>query len=409
MLYDAYEVQRSFLAGASKLAGLGAGWLSNPANPFAYSSMGPVVGASLEVFAHASAPRGRPEFGIESTRIGRADVAVREEVVLRKPFGQLKHFARDGVDTGPPLLIVAPMSGHYATLLRGTVARLLPRHDIYITDWRDAKLVPVSEGSFDLDDYIDYLVAFLELVGKRAGERPHLLAVCQPAVPAFAATALMAKDKNPWRPRTLTMMGGPIDTRKAPTAINTLATQRKLPWFQNNVIATVPMIYPGAGRKVYPGFLQLAGFMTMNLGSHLISHWEMFKHLVVGDEESADSSRKFYEEYRSVCDMTAEFYLETVDRVFQRHLLPQGLLMHRGRKVDPAAIRDTPLLAIEGERDDISGLGQTRAALDIATRLPASKKHYFLAEDVGHYGIFNGRKWREKIAPVVGKFIAANA
>jgi poly(3-hydroxybutyrate) depolymerase len=409
MLYDAYEVQRSFLAGASKLAGLGAGWLSNPANPFAYSSMGPVVGASLEVFAHASAPRGRPEFGIESTRIGRADVAVREEVVLRKPFGQLKHFARDGVDTGPPLLIVAPMSGHYATLLRGTVARLLPRHDIYITDWRDAKLVPVSEGSFDLDDYIDYLIAFLELVGKRAGERPHLLAVCQPAVPAFAATALMAKDKNPWRPRTLTMMGGPIDTRKAPTAINTLATQRKLPWFQNNVIATVPMIYPGAGRKVYPGFLQLAGFMTMNLGSHLISHWEMFKHLVVGDEESADSSRKFYEEYRSVCDMTAEFYLETVDRVFQRHLLPQGLLMHRGRKVDPAAIRDTPLLAIEGERDDISGLGQTRAALDIATRLPASKKHYFLAEDVGHYGIFNGRKWREKIAPVVEKFIAANA
>jgi poly(3-hydroxybutyrate) depolymerase len=409
MLYDAYEVQRSFLAGASKLAGLGAGWLSNPANPFAYSSMGPVVGASLEVFAHASAPRGRPEFGIESTRIGRADVAVREEVVLRKPFGQLKHFARDGVDTGPPLLIVAPMSGHYATLLRGTVARLLPRHDIYITDWRDAKLVPVSEGSFDLDDYIDYLIAFLELVGKRAGERPHLLAVCQPAVPAFAATALMAKDKNPWRPRTLTMMGGPIDTRKAPTAINTLATQRKLPWFQNNVIATVPMIYPGAGRKVYPGFLQLAGFMTMNLGSHLISHWEMFKHLVVGDEESADSSRKFYEEYRSVCDMTAEFYLETVDRVFQRHLLPQGLLMHRGRKVDPAAIRDTPLLAIEGERDDISGIGQTRAALDIATRLPASKKHYFLAEDVGHYGIFNGRKWREKIAPVVEKFIAANA
>jgi poly(3-hydroxybutyrate) depolymerase len=409
MLYDAYEVQRSLLAGASRLAGLGAGWLSNPANPFAYSSMGPVVGASLEVFAHASAPRGKPEFGIDSTRVGRTEVAVREEVVLRKPFGQLKHFARDGVAAGPPLLIVAPMSGHYATLLRGTVARLLPRHDIYITDWRDAKLVPLSDGSFDLDDYIDYLIAFLELVGKRAGERPHLLAVCQPAVPAFAATALMAKDKNPWRPRTLTMMGGPIDTRKAPTAINTLATQRKLPWFQNNVIATVPMIYPGAGRKVYPGFLQLAGFMTMNLGSHLISHWEMFKHLVVGDEESADSSRKFYEEYRSVCDMTAEFYLETVDRVFQRHLLPQGLLMHRGRKVDPAAIRDTPLLAIEGERDDISGIGQTKAALDITTRLPASKKQYFLAEDVGHYGIFNGRKWREKIAPVVEKFIAANA
>ena len=408
MLYDAYEVQRSLLAGASRLAGLGAGWLNNPSNPWGYSSMGPLVAASLEVFAHASAPRGKPEFGIHSTRIGRKDVPVHEEILLRKPFGQLKHFVRKGVESSPGLLIVAPMSGHYATLLRGTVERLLPGHDIYITDWRDAKLVPLSDGSFDLDDYIDYVIEFLELIGKKTGERPHLLAVCQPAAPAFAATALMAKDMSPWRPKTLTMMGGPIDTRKAPTAVNTLATQRPLPWFQNNVVATVPMIYAGAGRKVYPGFLQLAGFMTMNLGSHLISHWEMFKHLVVGDEEGADASRRFYDEYRSVCDMTAEFYLQTVDRVFQKHLLPQGLLMHRGRKVDPAAIRDTALLAIEGERDDISGLGQTKAALDIATKLPAAKKKYFMAKDVGHYGIFNGRKWREKIAPVLEKFIAAN-
>jgi poly(3-hydroxybutyrate) depolymerase len=408
MLYDAYEVQRSFLAGASKLAGMGAGWLNNPSNPWGYSSMGPLVAASLEVFAHASAPRGKPEFGIHSTRIGRKPVAVHEEIVLRKPFGQLKHFKREGVTGGPSLLIVAPMSGHYATLLRGTVERLLPGHDIYITDWRDAKLVPLSEGSFDLDDYIDYLVEFLELIGERTGERPHLLAVCQPAVPAFAATAIMARDKNRWRPKTLTMMGGPIDTREAPTAVNTLATQRPHSWFQNNVVATVPMIYPGAGRKVYPGFLQLAGFMTMNLGSHLISHWEMFKHLVVGDEESATSTQKFYEEYRSVCDMTAEFYLQTVDAVFQKHLLPRGKLIHRRRKVDPAAIRDTALLAIEGERDDISGLGQTKAALDIASRLPEAKKKYFMARDVGHYGIFNGRKWREKIAPVVEKFIAAN-
>jgi poly(3-hydroxybutyrate) depolymerase len=218
----------------------------------------------------------------------------------------------------------------------------------------------------------------------------------------------MAEDKNPWRPKTLTMMGGPIDTRRAPTAVNTLATQRPMGWFQNNVIATVPMIYPGAGRKVYPGFLQLAGFMTMNLGSHLISHWEMFKHLVVGDEEGADATRSLYDEYRSVCDMTAEFYLQTVDVVFQRHLLPEGEMMHRGRRVNPKAIRDTALLAIEGERDDISGIGQTEAALDIATKVPATKKKYFLAEDVGHYGIFNGRKWRERIAPVVEKFIAAN-
>jgi poly(3-hydroxybutyrate) depolymerase len=409
MLYDAYEVQRSLLAGASKLAGMGAGWLSNPSNPWGYSSMGPLVAASLEVFAHASAPRGKPEFGIDTVRVGRKDVAVDEEILLRKPFGQLKHFVREGVETGPALLIVAPMSGHYATLLRGTVERMLPQYDVYITDWRDAKLVPVSDGGFDLDDYIDCLVEFLELIGERTGQRPHLLAVCQPAVPAFAATALMSADKNKWRPRTLTMMGGPIDTRKAPTAVNTLATQRPFGWFENNVVATVPMIYPGAGRKVYPGFLQLAGFMTMNLGSHLISHWEMFKHLVVGDDEGADSTRDFYDEYRSVCDMTAEFYLQTVDVVFQRHLLPKGELMHRGRKVDPAAIRDTALLAIEGERDDISGIGQTRAALDIATKLPTSKKQYFLAKDVGHYGIFNGRKWREKIAPVVEKFIGANS
>jgi poly(3-hydroxybutyrate) depolymerase len=409
MLYDAYEVQRSFLAGASKLAGLGAGWLNNPANPWGYNSMSPLVAASLEVFAHAAAPRGKPEFGIDTVRLKGKDVPVHEEILLRKPFGQLKHFYREGHDEGPHLLIVAPMSGHYATLLRGTVQRLLPSFDVYITDWRDAKLVPLSEGKFDLDDYIDYLIEFLELIGKKTGERPHFLAVCQPAVPAFAATALMNADKNPWRPKTLTMMGGPIDTRLAPTAINTLATQRPFAWFEQNVIATVPIIYPGAGRKVYPGFLQLAGFMTMNLGSHLVSHWEMFKHLVVGDEESASSTQKFYDEYRSVCDMTSEFYLQTVDVVFQQHLLPQGRMEHRGRPVDPAAIRDTALLAIEGERDDISGIGQTKAALDIAAKLPKSKKHYLLAEDVGHYGIFNGRKWRERIAPAVEKFIKANA
>ena len=408
MLYDAYEVQRSFLAGASKLAGLGAGWLNNPANPWGYYSMGPVVAASLEVFAHAAAPRGKPEFGLDTVRIGGKDVAVHEEILLRKPFGQLKHFYREGHGEGPHLLIVAPMSGHYATLLRGTVERLLPNCDVYITDWRDAKLVPMADGSFNLDDYIDYLIEYLELIGKKTGERPHMLAVCQPAVPAYAATAVMNQDKSPYRPRSLTMMGGPIDTREAPTAVNTLATQRPFSWFENNVVATVPLIYPGSGRKVYPGFLQLAGFMTMNLGSHLVSHWEMFKHLVVGDEESASATQKFYEEYRSVCDMTAEFYLQTVDVVFQRHLLPKGELEHRGRLVRPDAIRDTALLAIEGERDDISGIGQTKAALDIATKLPKAKKEYFVAREVGHYGIFNGRKWREKIAPVVERFIAAN-
>jgi poly(3-hydroxybutyrate) depolymerase len=408
MLYDAYEVQRSLLTSASKLAGLGAGWLNNPTNPFGYSSMGPLVAAGLEVFAHASAPRGKPEFGISEVLVGKKVVAVDEDIELRKPFGQLKHFRKVDAEPGEPLLIVAPMSGHYATLLRGTVQRMLPKHDVFITDWRDAKLVPLGDGAFDLDDYIDYLVEFCEAVMKRTGKRPHMLAVCQPAVPALAATAIMNADKHPATPKTLTMMGGPIDTRRAPTAVNTLATERPHAWFQQNVIATVPMIYPGSGRKVYPGFLQLAGFMTMNLGSHLVSHWEMFKHLVVGDDEGADATRSFYDEYLSVCDMTSEFYLQTVDVVFQRHLLPKGELEHRGKRVDPKAIKDTPLLAIEGERDDISGIGQTKAALDLASALPASKKQYHLAKDVGHYGIFNGRKWREKIAPVVEKFIAAN-
>lgn len=406
MLYDAYEVQRSLLTGASRLAGLGAGWLNNPANPFAYNSIGPVAAASLEVFAHAAAPRGKPAFGITTTKQGRNHVAVHEEIAVAKPFGDLKHFVKEGVELGPPLILVAPMSGHYATLLRGTVERMLPRHDVYITDWADAKLVPLSKGRFNLDDYIDYLIEFIAHVGATTGRRPHVIAVCQPSVPAFAATAIMAADGAKWRPRTLTMMGGPIDTREAPTAVNTLATQRPHAWFQQNVIATVPMIYPGSGRKVYPGFLQLAGFMTMNLGSHLISHWELFKHLVVGDEEGADATRDFYDEYRSVCDMTAEFYLQTVDAVFQRHLLPRGKFKHRGKLVDPAAIKDTALLAIEGERDDISGVGQTRAALNLATKLPKAKKQYLLAKDVGHYGIFNGRKWRERIAPVVEAFIA---
>jgi poly(3-hydroxybutyrate) depolymerase len=410
MLYDAYEVQRSFLAGASKLAGMSAGWLNNPANPVAYASGSPLIAAALDVFAHAAAPRGKPEFGLHQTVVKGRKVKVHEEILVREPFGQLKRFVRAGMaDKDPPLLIVAPMSGHYATLLRGTVERMLPKHDVYITDWRDAKSVPLTEGTFDLDDYIDYLIEFMEAIGELRGERPHVLSFCQPSVPAYAATALMNSTRNRWRPKTLTMMGGPVDSREAPTAVNTLATERPLGWFQKNAVATVPLYYPGAGRKVYPGFLQLAGFMTMNLGSHLVSHWEMFKHLVEGDEESATSTQKFYDEYRSVADMTSEFYLQTVDVVFQRHLLPKGQLMHRGNKVDPKAIKDTALLAIEGERDDISGIGQTKAALDISSGVPHAKKKYFMAKGVGHYGIFNGRKWRDKIAPVVEDWIAKNA
>ncbi|HEX7656632.1 MAG TPA: polyhydroxyalkanoate depolymerase [Sphingomonas sp.] len=402
MLYGAYEMQRSMLAGASAMANFSAGLLNNPANPFAYFGGGPVLASALEVFAHAAAPRGKPEFALDHTIVDGREVAVREEIALRKPFGQLKHFVREGVSGGPKLLIVAPMSGHYATLLRGTVERMLPSADVYITDWRDAKLAPLSDGRFDLDDYIDYVIAFIEHIGPGA----HMLAVCQPSVPCLAAAALMSADGNPCRPRTLTMMGGPIDTREAPTAVNTMATERPHAWFEQNVIATVPMTYPGAGREVYPGFLQLAGFMSMNLGSHMKSHWEMFKHLVQGDDESADATKEFYDEYRAVCDMTAEFYLQTVDLVFQTHALPKGEMTHRGRPVDLGAITDIAILAIEGERDDISGIGQTKAALKLTPHLPEAMKRYHLAKGAGHYGIFNGSKWRETIAPILEDWMA---
>jgi len=376
--------------------------MQNPVNPMSYTKMGPWMASGLDVFAHASAPRGKPAFGFTSTVVDGKTVPITEEIILRKPFGQLKRFRRKGVSGQPKLLIVAPMSGHYATLLRGTVERMLPGHDVYVTDWRDAKMVPLSEGGFDLDDYVDYLIEFLEKIGPGA----HMLAVCQPAVPCYAAAAIMSADKNPARPKTLTMMGGPIDTREAPTQVNTVATQRPHSWFEQNVIATIPFFYPGAGRKVYPGFLQLTGFMAMNLGNHMVSHWGMFRHLVEGDDESADATKAFYDEYRSVCDMTAEFYLQTIDVIFQDHALPRGRMTHRGHKVDPGAITDIGLLAIEGERDDISGVGQTRAALKIAKNLPAAYKHYFLARHVGHYGIFNGRRWRDEIAPIVDDWIA---
>jgi poly(3-hydroxybutyrate) depolymerase len=410
MLYSGYEFQKNWLATAGYWAQIQADWLNNPANPLSYIGGGSVVASALDVFAHAAMARGKPDFGLDTAVIDGQSVTVTEVIECRKPFGQLKHFVRDGAPANQPrLLIVAPMSGHYATLLRGTVERMLPGHDVWITDWRDARDVPTSDGRFDLDDYVDYLIEFLEHIGSdNSGKGAHMLAVCQPSVPCYAAVAVMSADRHPCRPRTLTMMGGPIDTREAPTAVNTLSTERPHAWFQQNVIATVPSKYRGSGRKVYPGFLQLGGFMTMNLGNHMNSHWEMFKHLVAGDDESADATKEFYDEYRSVCDMTAEFYLQTVDVVFQRHLLPKGEMTHRGRRVDPGAITDVAILAIEGERDDISGVGQTKAALKISTGLPDTMKSYYLAEGAGHYGIFNGSRWREKIAPVVEQWIAAH-
>jgi poly(3-hydroxybutyrate) depolymerase len=404
MLYHAYEFQKNWLAGASALAQAGAQLVNHPANPFGYFGTSPMFRSALEVFAHAAAPRGKPEFGLDTVVVDGKILPVTEKIEARRPFGQLKHFIHDGAVGKPKLLIVAPMSGHYATLLRGTVERMLPSHDVWTTDWRDARNVPMADGLFDLDDYIDYLIDWMAHIGEGA----HMLAVCQPSVPSFAAAAIMSAQKHSARPRSLTMMGGPIDTREAPTAVNDHATNRPFAWFQENVIATVPGYYNGAGRRVYPGFLQLAGFMSMNLGNHMMSHWDMFKHLVEGDGESADKTKEFYDEYRSVCDMTEEFYLQTVDAVFQRHLLPKGELLHRGKPVDLSAINDVAILAIEGERDDISGVGQTKAALALTPNLPDDKKQYQLIDGVGHYGIFNGRKWRDNIAPIVEAWIRQN-
>ena len=406
MLYNAYELQRTMLNGAAAWASVGAEILSNPKLPMGYFGMGPIMASALDVFAHAASPRGKPDFGIENVTVGGKIHPVTESIVLHRPFGNLLRFQHAGLAADAPrLLIVAPMSGHYATLLRGTVARMIEGCEVYVTDWADAKLVPASAGRFDLDDYIDYLIDFLDHIGPGT----HVLAVCQPSVPAYAATAIMGARKHPARPATLTMMGGPIDTREAPTSVNDVAMQQPLSWFENNVVATVPLTYPGAGRKVYPGFLQLAGFMAMNLGSHMMSHYGMFKHMVAGDGDSADATKAFYAEYRAVCDMTADFYLQTVEHVFQKHSLPKGEFVHRGELIDLSAIRDTALLAIEGERDDISGIGQTRAALHLASHLPESRKKYYLAEEVGHYGIFNGSKWRNRIAPVLEDWIARHS
>jgi poly(3-hydroxybutyrate) depolymerase len=405
VLYSAYEMQRALLGTASNWASVGARLLDNPALPLGYMGMGPVVASALKVFAHLYEERGKPEFDIQPVDCDGVLKHVSETVVLEKPFGNLRRFIRDDLpEDAPKLLVVAPMSGHYATLLRGTVQRMVHAQQVWITDWNDAGQVPLEAGRFDLDDYIDYLIEFLQFIGPDT----HVLAVCQPSVPAFAATAIMAAAKDKCRPATLTMMGGPIDTRASPTSVNDLAMEKPLSWFENNVIATVPLNYKGAGRRVYPGFLQLAGFISMNLSDHMMSHYEMFKHMTMGDHDSAERTKQFYDEYLSVCDMTAEFYLQTIEQVFQEHTLPRGEFVHRGKAIDPDAIRDTALLAIEGEHDDISGLGQTRAALDLAEHLPDSKKKYFMAPSVGHYGIFNGSKWRGQIAPVVEEWMRAH-
>lgn len=403
VLYKVHEIQRSLLNLTSAMASVGAEMFSSGESLLSKAPGADMLASAFEVYAHAAAPRGKPAFGIRTIHVDGNSYTVHESTEIHHSFGDLKKFTHDGLPADAPrLLLVAPMSGHYATLLRGTLERMLERCVVYVTDWADAKLVPLVEGHFDLDDYIDYLIGFLEHIGPGA----HMMAVCQPSVPALAATAVMSAAENRCRPVTLTMMGGPIDTRESPTAVNDHAITKPYVWFKHNVITEVPVNYPGAGRRVYPGFVQLASFMSMNLGSHMMSHYGMFKHLVQGDGESAEATKVFYDEYRAVCDMTAEFYLQTVDAVFQNHLLPKGELVHHGKAVDTAAIRDTAILCIEGERDDISGIGQTKAALKITPNLPETMKKYFLAPEVGHYGIFNGSRWRAQIAPVVEAWIA---
>jgi poly(3-hydroxybutyrate) depolymerase len=404
-LYWLYELTHAALNPARAAADATRLAFRNPINPLYSTSFGKSVVAAAELFERSTRRYGQPEWRISSTLVGGQRVPVRIESVWERPFCRLLHFER--VFGRPPrrqqprLLIVAPLSGHYATLLRGTVNAFLPNHDVYITEWRDARTVPLSEGKFDLDDYIDYVISILHALG---GET-HVVAVCQPAVPVLAAAALMDAEDDPYLPITMTLMGGPIDTRVNPTGVNKLAQKRGINWFRHNVITKVPFPNPGFMRNVYPGFLQLHGFISMNLDRHIEAHRNLFLNLVKGDGDSAQKHKEFYDEYLAVMDLTAEFYLQTVDTVFVRHALPKGEMMHRDRPVDPAKIRRVALLTVEGELDDISGVGQTEAAHRLCVNLPPERQAHWLQPGVGHYGVFNGSRFRAEIAPRIADFI----
>jgi poly(3-hydroxybutyrate) depolymerase len=404
-LYHLYELQHAALGPFRAAADATRLFFQNPVNPWTYTVVGKSLAAGCEMFERVTRRYGKPEWGIHSTLVGGERVPVHPQIVWQRPFCNLVHFERATLRPrrDPKVLIVAPMSGHYATLLRGTVEALLPDHDLYITDWADARMVPLTEGAFDLDDYIDYVISILHALG---GDT-HVIAVCQPSVPVLAAVSLMAARNDPYAPPAMVLMGGPIDTRSNPTAVNKLAEQRGIDWFRRNVITKVPFPNPGMLRDVYPGFLQLSGFMSLNLDRHLDAHHDMFMHLVRGDGDSAQKHREFYDEYLAVMDLAAEFYLQTVETVFIRHALPKGEMMHRGLPVDPGRIRNTALLTVEGENDDISGVGQTQAAHRLCTGIPAENKVHYLQHEVGHYGVFNGSRYRAEIAPRIRDFIRA--
>jgi poly(3-hydroxybutyrate) depolymerase len=408
VLYQLFEFNHAAVAPWRVMADASRAFWSNPGNPLSATYMGRSMAASLNMFERLTRRYAKPSFGLTSVEVNGKPVAVCEEVVAQFAFCDVLHFAkaaRKRKGQEPKLLIVAPMSGHFATLLRGTVEAMLPHADVYITDWRDARDVPLVQGRFGLDDYIDYVITMLQQLGPGT----HVMAVCQPSVPVLAAAAVMAADDDPHAPASMTLMGGPIDTRRNPTAVNKMAQERGIDWFRNNAITQVPFPNPGAMRHVYPGFMQLTGFMTMNLDRHMTAHRELYWHLVEGDGDSADKHREFYDEYMSVMDLTADFYLETVDAVFVRHALPNGTLSHAGQRVNPALISKTALLTVEGERDDISGVGQTEAAHDLCCGLDPSKKRHHLQMGVGHYGVFNGSRFRNEIAPIIVEFMQAHS
>jgi poly(3-hydroxybutyrate) depolymerase len=410
MLYQLHELQRTFLTPVMQWADMSAKLLTNPISPLAHSPFSQRIAAGYELMYRLGKDYEKPKFDIESTKVKDEEVGIVEEIVQTKPFCRLIHFKKDLPEQAiaalaqPKVLLVAPLSGHHSTLLRDTVRGLLVEHDVYITDWTDARMVPLSAGPFHLDDYIYYVQEFIRLLAPDL----HVISVCQPTVPVLAAISLMASAKDPHMPKTMTMMGGPIDPRRSPTQVNNLATEKKFSWFENTVIYAVPANYPAFGRKVYPGFLQHAGFVAMNPGRHAKSHREFYMHLVAGDDEPAESHRQFYDEYNAVLDMPAEYYLDTIKIVFQEFRLPRGTWEVGGKPVRPQDITNVALFTVEGELDDISGAGQTQAAHDLCSGIPANMQQDFVAPKCGHYGIFSGRRWREMICPKIGEFIRAH-
>ena len=403
MLYQWYDWQRTALEPFRLFSQAATEIYGHPDSPLSYLPGSRNVAAAFDLMSRITKRYERPVFGIHKVTSNGVEYAVSEVYDVQKPFCRLLHFRKEGAPKQPKVIVFAPLSGHFATLCRDTVKTLLADHDVWITDWIDAKEVPITVGTFHFDDYVGYVQEFLRFMGRDS----HAISVCQPTVPVLAAVSLMAAKGEPI-PRTLTMMGGPIDTRRSPTAVNNFAKTRPLSWFEAKVVQRVPMRYPGFMRRVYPGFMQFAGFVAMNPDRHMESHVQYYQHLVEGDGESADAHRRFYDEYNAVMDLPAEYYLETVERVFQKQLLPQGKLMVAGERVRPELIRQTALFTIEGELDDISGNGQTEAAQGLCRGIPAKDKQHFEAKGVGHYGIFSGRKYREMIYPRIREFIKRN-